>query len=529
MESLNITLEEINSRLGRLLRGKFIFKENNKPFEDEPLEDFTLDPHALDRQVAADKAVKEGKDIKAAIKSATKPNLATGPVYTPSKSDKLSTDDYNHLMMKIFPAYESLNRGDMSEDGVRFVAWDLVRRYPANYIGKTNRPKCVPFFEAMTEEQTWDFFYVYHPQDLAQQPFIFIPTEQFEHFLDIINASVQTKLTIPPGQPADKFNLTFGSSCTIRPKYIGRSSSDNEYKALQAVIPSPEHEDACQDATVHSMEFLLHNLNAHLEKAPKSKNKKKKQEKAASRDESIYDAQLYLGLRPVANAAVDKTRKVVLDEPVPYDLHKDVVFLCIDIEVAEEHHGTILEVGMAALDTRELVGIAPAEIGRNWFHQIKSRHLISEEHKFMRNRKYIQGCPELFDFGESEYTKIAELPARIKEAFEELSKRGIPEGDESFRNIVLVGHDLNSDLSYLASMKVNPWDVRGMMRCLDTKDMHQVFRQATQGRNLGFVCQDLDIRCKNLHNAGNDAAYTLRAMLGLAVRTRVDEEQKQNK
>lgn len=76
----------------------------------------------------------------------------------------------------------------------------------------------------------------------------------------------------------------------------------------------------------------------------------------------------------------------------------------------------------------------------------------------------------------------------------------------------------------MTGMDVHPWSVPGMIRCLDTKDMHQAWREETQGRSLVFVLQDLDIPSKNLHNAGNDAAYTLRAMLGLAVRAKTDEQ-----
>ncbi|KAJ3958301.1 hypothetical protein N0V92_005134 [Colletotrichum tropicale] len=518
IEDCNLTSDQLAERMQELLGEGFRFENRTYPSKSEVIEKIILDTLALDRQTAALKAAKAGKDPRTQGQQTDH----TRPVYIPSSSEKLSTEEYNRLMTKTFPKYETMKPGEWSEENTKFVAWDLVKRYPSNYIGKTNRPKCTPFFKNMTEEHTWDFFYVYHPKALDQAPFIFIPTEQFDHFLDIINASVQTKLTIPPGKPSEKFYLTFGSSCTIRPKYIGRSSSHNEYKALQNAIPAPEDEDACKEATVHGMEFLLANLSAHAkEDQPKSKSKKRKQEKTQSREENIYDAQLYLGIRPLPSVTEGKDKKVKVDEPVPHVLDKDVVFMCIDIEVAEEHHGTVLEVGMTTLDTRDIVGVPPGKVGRDWFPYIKSRHLITEDYKHIVNKKYIKGCPDLFDFGESEYPKRKDLRDEILNAFAELSSA---DKDKPPRNIVLVGHGLSSDLTFMTGMDVHPWSVPGMIRCLDTKDMHQAWREETQGRSLVFVLQDLDIPSKNLHNAGNDAAYTLRAMLGLAVRAKIDEQ-----
>ncbi|KAL0931860.1 qde-2-interacting protein [Colletotrichum truncatum] len=517
--------KEFVDRLTKILGAGFRFNDQVCHKSDEVIEDFTLDPLALDRHIAAIKAAKGGKETKSVSGSTGKaiPHVSSLN-YVPSTSAKLSAAEYNALVTKTFPEYETLKPGDWSEKDAMFVAWDLVRRYPTSYIGKTNRPKAAPFFESMTEEQTWDFFYVYHPKMLHESPYIFVPTKQFNHFLDIINASIQTKLTIPDGQPGEKFYITFGSSCTIRPKYVGRSSSHNEYLALQGAIPPPVDEDACQGALIHGMDFLLANLNAHLDTTTtKSKSRKKKQAKAQNRAESIYDAQTYLGLRPQAGV-IEGKEKLKTDELVPNALIKEVIFICIDIEVAEEHHGTILEVGMSVLDTKDIVDIPPGETGQNWFSYIKSRHLVTADYKHIVNRKYVKGCPELFNFGESEYPNVNELRDKILSTFNELSTSGVPKKEMPFRNIVLVGHDLDSDLSYMASMNVHPWSVDGLLRCLDTKDMHQAWREEGQGRSLGFVLQDLEIPSKNLHNAGNDAAYTLRAMLGVAVRARMDEQ-----
>jgi hypothetical protein len=51
----------------------------------------------------------------------------------------------------------------------------------------------------------------------------------------------------------------------------------------------------------------------------------------------------------------------------------------------------------------------------------------------------------------------------------------------------------------------------------DTREMHQHYRKLSQGRGLSDVLNDFDIHHKHLHNAGNDANYTLKAGIACAL------------
>jgi DNA polymerase III alpha subunit (gram-positive type) len=85
----------------------------------------------------------------------------------------------------------------------------------------------------------------------------------------------------------------------------------------------------------------------------------------------------------------------------------------------------------------------------------------------------------------------------------------------------MVGHDASADLKYLNSLG---YDIRSLEKFfdqIDTKDMFQRIQCSNNGRSLGFVCNELDIRARNFHNAGNDAMYTLEAMIAMAVRKKV--------
>lgn len=86
------------------------------------------------------------------------------------------------------------------------------------------------------------------------------------------------------------------------------------------------------------------------------------------------------------------------------------------------------------------------------------------------------------------------------------------------RPIVIVGHDIEMDISYLKTLGVfidtDKYDIA------DTQTMHQNYRRRFQGAKLQDVLGDLQLTSRYLHNAGNDAVYTLRAMIALAFRTR---------
>lgn len=93
-------------------------------------------------------------------------------------------------------------------------------------------------------------------------------------------------------------------------------------------------------------------------------------------------------------------------------------------------------------------------------------------------------------------------------------------GDANTRyksNLVMVGHEAIADLKYLRLLGYNMWDLDEFLDEIDTKSMFQRLQCSTDGCGLEFVCRELGIPGHNFHNAGNDAMYTLRAMVAMAV------------
>lgn len=94
------------------------------------------------------------------------------------------------------------------------------------------------------------------------------------------------------------------------------------------------------------------------------------------------------------------------------------------------------------------------------------------------------------------------------------------------RKLVFVGHDVRQDIKYLSSVGFEVLTLQGLIGQLDTKEIHQAWRASEQGKGLHHVLNDLLIQSKHLHNAGNDAVFTLRALIGVAIEAIREKEVK---
>lgn len=62
------------------------------------------------------------------------------------------------------------------------------------------------------------------------------------------------------------------------------------------------------------------------------------------------------------------------------------------------------------------------------------------------------------------------------------------------------------------------------MEEVDTATMWRYHTRENNPRSLGVILAELGIVGWNLHNAGNDAAYTLQAMIGIAIKAIVEKQ-----
>jgi DNA polymerase III alpha subunit (gram-positive type) len=89
-----------------------------------------------------------------------------------------------------------------------------------------------------------------------------------------------------------------------------------------------------------------------------------------------------------------------------------------------------------------------------------------------------------------------------------------------WRPVVLVGHDIQQDINYIKILGLNLCDNDHLLEIVDTKNIHQHIGRLMNGAALGKILRELNIPHTHLHNAGNDAVYTLQALLGLVVKKR---------
>jgi DNA polymerase III alpha subunit (gram-positive type) len=94
------------------------------------------------------------------------------------------------------------------------------------------------------------------------------------------------------------------------------------------------------------------------------------------------------------------------------------------------------------------------------------------------------------------------------------------------RNIILVGHDVEADIKFLQSIGYDVHTLSTLRETVDTSLMWRYIKRENNPRNLASILAEVGIISWNLHNAGNDAVYTLQAMIAIALMD-MTERQKQ--
>lgn len=401
-------MDEYRRRLEILTGEKDIWEEYN-PVEEEAIPERT-NPNSP--QVGAENPKTQSTSVDSRsvpydeyFKSATQSTLAIRPAGTPPpqrrpQETELKSHTTANVEQKVaWPDY-GLKKGEVSPQSEAFCPWKLVTRYPNTFVGKRNGVRAAPFFEApaIHEGQDWDFFYIHNPLELEHKPILFVPTYQFQHLLEVVNAELDTNLTIPDGKNTEKFTMTFGHEQTPRPRFLGRSTTHQTFEALETDLPLSDPTDSLDGAPVKAKEYFLEQLETIRRTASMGKNKSEKNRvhriaahKAWGR--SIRRVQRYLGLRKTMSSRED------VASPATIKPEGSAVFISIDLEAYEHNQDIITEVGMAILDTLETEKTPPGDGGENWLPLIRARHIRIKENAWARNRRYVKGCETMFNFG----------------------------------------------------------------------------------------------------------------------------------
>jgi hypothetical protein len=185
-----------------------------------------------------------------------------------------------------------------------------------------------------------------------------------------------------------------------------------------------------------------------------------------------------------------------------------VLFVCVDVEAFEHDQNCITEIGISMLNTESLIGTTGGVRNINWEEKIVSKHFRIREYGHLRNKAFVKGCPADFQFGKSEWIREIDVLPAIQACFTAASPVSI---DNSVKRVVFVAHNVEADIKYLKQLGLQPLTL--VNDCLDTANLYQALRRQDNSTSLASTLLDLGIAAKYLHNAGNDARYTLQAML----------------
>lgn len=467
-----------------------------------------------------------------------------------------------------------------------FCIFSLVAKLPYKYMRDPNDQVSKRFFAYNKfYDREWDVYYIQPPERMYAQPIFLLSVTQVQKLLNEISSAFEIDVKLPPAP----FTMSFFDDKTPQPMLLGRTKSREDYNELCTTVPTAEegHGECPKTASNQDRRAFEDFRSKFLDaRAVNKKGKTNKQEKKAKEklvafregSSSLRRSQRYFGLRPRPNETVApeeslswEYQKWVAEEsqgasvvlaplditkPAPYPCEKEVVFICFDVEANEHAHHQITEIGVSTLDTKDIMNIPAGPSGKDWIKQIRSRHFRIKEHKHLRNKTFVSGNPDGFKFGESEFVSLrtGEAVSEVDRCFIYPFSGGFQhDGTRGFklhghsetvgeadRRIVLLGHDVQTDIDYLSKMgskiftsslgKYPPIAAHPVLssieEALDIANLYKVLKKEENTRSLGSIMADLGRDAWDLHNGGNDARYTMECLIGLAIKARLEDDAK---
>jgi len=443
--------------------------------------------------------------------------------------------------------------GEVSPLGLRFCPILALAKFPYRYLPKSawssQQLIASKFFdEGKFWQREWNLYYVASNEADTDKVFVFITVSQAKAFINEIDRLYPSlNIRLPDEDDNPGFICDFPDDRLLRPHWLGKSTSRKEHDFLAGEAPLFQMPTS-RDPSDRSLQAFKDTIDDIIEA---SKNKKKnardgkKKERIMKQQDMLRQlkrAQRYLGLRPrneddsdlISGLEKDGNeyvrRAINVSDPAPYPSDMDVVFISIDIESYERNHSLVTEIGVSTLDTRDIARMPPGIGASEWRNLIRARHFRITEHAHLNNTEFVHGCADKFGQGKSEFISIQHAPATVASCFKEpFSKPQVTAEDKleathnfehqsEKRNIIFVGHNPGADIGYLKQMGYDMTTLSNLVEVMDTALLHRCLTQEINPRSLGGILADLDIAGWNLHNAGNDAFYTLEAMLAICVK-----------
>ncbi|CAG8887982.1 unnamed protein product [Penicillium egyptiacum] len=415
-----------------------------------------------------------------------------------------------------------------------------MARFPFKYLhGDDAKRVDQRFYEGdKFWNRTWDLYYLSVPRVISHTPFLLIPTFQAQALLDEINSALNINLTLT-GVGKEGLVIEIDNEKLPRPVYLGRSRTRDRKAKLESKVPSPPENWGPWAQLVEP--HVFEDFQKKIKQSLATIKTKKSAQKQAARDartkklqECLGRAQAYFGLRPALQPngtqpsfANGQVQAIDVLKPVKWAFQDAPIFISVDLEWMDRY-GILTEVGISTLDMLDLEGVVPGDYGNMWLKQIRTRHLRVKEYRNWVNETYTVGCPGSFRFGKSEIMPSAEIGNVVDAAFH--PPYMVPSKEEKIapykkqkRTVILVGLDLHGDIAHLqragSQVFVNLKETSSVIReIVDVAELYRVNYEENQTRGLQALLGLLNILSPDLHNAGNDAHYTLQALVRLMLR-----------
>ncbi|KAF2151997.1 hypothetical protein K461DRAFT_294855 [Myriangium duriaei CBS 260.36] len=434
----------------------------------------------------------------------------------------------------------------------RFWSFDVVRALPWAVwkVGKVHSGQVAArFFDNdKLYNEPWQLHYFWVEEVNHNKALILVPEQQVHRFIDKVDkAFPRVPLRVPqekdwPGLVAD-----FTSFRGMEPYELTPVGSKDELEEVKSQLEM----DTAPLAEIYDTDFIraLKKMIGESANCLTWKKKKATQEAKTKREAAAAAAlmklQKCLGLRAqddddlasefftlapyLMGTSTDSADVTLLpiDRKVPWAYSPPPVFISVDVEAYERDQDIVTEIGISILDVADISTIAPGHLAKFWCDKIRSKHFRIAEYMHLVNREFVRGCEENFRFGNSEVIRLAQAPAVIASYFRPpygapptspVARRTAPAAHiATNRPIVFVGHAPSSDIKWLRKLGYDITNLASLISTQDTAQLHGFLSGKGGNPGLSTVLDDVNIEAWYLHNAGNDARYTLAACLAMAV------------
>ena len=197
----------------------------------------------------------------------------------------------------------------------------------------------------------------------------------------------------------------------------------------------------------------------------------------------------------------------------------DAVLVSIDVESETREHNIITEIGLSILDARAIRARSTDAGLCEWMTTLQCTHLrIEDSGKKIARVHDRHGRPlwasRDFTFGRSKWTNLGAARHVLKDLLciaddRDSSAREPPK----YRNVIVVGHAWSNEDAYLRKLG-DGFTLKSIGTVVAVVDTQIMNCDGCDLPSLSTLLYDIDISPENLHNGGNDAAYTTVACVG---------------